>query len=127
MHTETLFDKDKDLVIYRNKKGQAIAGGFKVTSYIDSAGQEMKKQSGGGLSAFKDLAVPAGLFLMQRAALNNFTSINSEQVIDEKLYSKLVDLVDHTPKSKNSSSHKKRSTKKSRSGIKKRNTRKIKR
>lgn len=127
MHTETLFDKDKDLVIYRNKKGQAIAGGFKVTSYIDSAGQEMKKQSGGGLSAFKDLAVPAGLFLMQRAALNNFTSINSEQVIDEKLYSKLVDLVDHTPKSKNSSSHKKRSTKKSRSSIKKRNTRKIKR
>ena len=127
MHTETLFDKDKDLVIYRNKKGQAIAGGFKVTSYIDSAGQEMKKQSGGGLSALKDLAVPAGLFLMQRAALNNFTSINSEQVIDEKLYSKLVDLVDHTPKSKNSSSHKKRSTKKSRSSIKKRNTRKIKR
>ena len=100
---EKLFGED-DLVIYR-KKGQAIAGGFKITSYIDSAGQQMKKQSGGGggLSAFKDLAVPAGLFLMQRSAVNNFTSINSEQVIDEKLYSKLVDLVDDTPNPKSQS------------------------
>lgn len=118
MHTEKPFGED-DLVIHRNKKGQAIAGGFKVTSYIDSAGQEMKKQSGGGLSAFKDLAVPAGLFLMQRAAVNNFTSINTEQVIDEKLYSKLVDLVDDTPTSKKL----KRSTKKSRSTKNKRKTR----
>lgn len=113
MHTEEPFGEN-DLVIRRNKKGQAIAGGFKVTSYIDSAGQEMKKQS-----AFKDLAVPAGLFLIQRVAVNNFTSVNSEQVIDEKLYSKLVDLVDDTPKSKKS----KRSTRKSRSTKNKRNTR----
>lgn len=126
MHIEEqpfAFGKD-DLVIYRNKKGQATAGGFKVTSYIDSAGQEMKKQSGGGLSVFKDLAVPAGLFLMQRVAVNNFTSINSEQVIDDKLYNKLVDLVDDTPKSKKSKSDKKRSTRKSRSTKKKIKTRK---
>ena len=123
MHTERPFGED-DLVIHRNKRGQAIAGGFKVTSYIDSAGQEMKKQAGGGLSAFKDLAVPAGLFLMQRAAVNNFTSVNSEQVIDDKLYSKLVDLVDDTPKPKKSKSDNKRSTRKSRSTKRKRNTRK---
>lgn len=120
---EKPFDKN-DLVIHRNKKGQVIAGGFKVTSYIDSVGQEMKKQSGGGLSAFKDLAVPAGLFLIQRAAVNNFTSINREQVIDDKLYSKLVDLVDDTPKSKKTKNDKKRSTKKSKSTKNKRKTRK---
>lgn len=105
MPAENPFGKD-DLVIYRNKKGQAIAGGFKVTSYIGSA-----EQTGGGLSAFKDLAVPAGLFLIQRAAVNNFTSANNEQVIDEKLYSKLVELVDEAPKT----SSKKRQTKKSKS------------
>ena len=88
--------------------------------------QEMKKQAGGGLSAFKDLAVPAGLFLMQRAAVNNFTSVNHEQVIDDKLYSKLVDLVDDTPKPKKSKSDNKRSTRKSRSTKRKRNTRKSK-
>lgn len=125
MNTEKPFGAD-DLVIHRNKKGQAIAGSFKVTSYIDSAGQEMKKQAGGGLSAFKDLAVPAGLFLMQRAAVNNFTSVNSEQVIDYNLYSKLVDLVDDTSKSKKSKGDKKISTRKSRSTKNKRNTRKRK-
>ena len=121
MSTEQLFGED-DLVIHR-KKGQAIAGGFKITSFIDSAGQEMKKQSGGGLSMFKDLAVPAGLFLMQRAAINNFTITNSEQVIDEKLYSKLVDMVDETPKT---SSKKKRQTRKSKGSTKKKGTRRKK-
>lgn len=102
---ENLFGED-DLVII-NKQGHPTAGGFKVNSIIASAGEEMKKQSGGGLSAFKDLAVPAGLFLMQRAATNSFTSSSSDQVIDEKLYSKLVDMVDETPQSKK---NKKRST-----------------
>ena len=120
MPTEELFGED-DLVIHR-KKGQAIAGGFKVTSFIDSAGQEMKKQSGGGLSIFKDLAVPAGLFLMQRTAINSFTSSNSEQVIDEKLYSKLVDLVDETPKT----SSKKKKTRKAKGSTKKKGTRRRK-
>lgn len=99
MPIDDLFGED-ELVIHRNKKGQAIAGGFKVTSFIEAAGEEMKKQSGGGMSVFKDLAVPAGLFLMQRAAVNNFTSSNSEQIIDEKLYDRLFDLVDETPKNK---------------------------
>ena len=61
---------------------------------------------------------------MQRSAVNNFTSINSEQVIDEKLYSKLVDLVDDTPNPKKSKYDKKRSTKKSKSTKNKRKTRK---
>lgn len=121
MPTEKLLGKD-DLVIHRNKKGQAIAGGFKVTSFIDSAGEDMKKLSGGGLSVFKDLAVPAGLFLVQRAAVNNFTTTNSEQVIDDKLYSKLVDLVDEGPKT----SSNKRNTRKSKGSIKKKGTRRRK-
>ena len=117
---ETLFGEN-DLVIV-NKQGHPTAGGFKVNSIIASAGEEMKKQSGGGMSAFKDLAVPAGLFLMQRVAANNFTSSSNDQVIDEKLYSKLVDMVDETPKSKK---NKKRSiTRKAKTGKKKRGTRK---
>jgi hypothetical protein len=114
MPTENLLGKD-ELVLYRNNNGIASAGGFKVTSFIDSAGQDMKKLSGGGLSVFKDLAVPAGLFLVQRAAVNNFTTTNSEQVIDDKLYSKLVDLVDEGPKT----SSNKRNTRKSKGSIKK--------
>jgi hypothetical protein len=121
MQSNELFGGD-DLVIHRNKKGEAIAGGFKVTSFIESAGQDMKKHSGGGLSVFKDLAVPAGLFLMQRASVNNFTTTNSEQVIDEKLYSNLVDLVDETPKT----SQKKRNTRKSKGSKNKKGTRRRK-
>lgn len=124
MPSEELFGED-DLVIHRNKKGQAIAGGFKVTSFIESAGKEMKKQSGGGMSVFKDLAVPAGLFLMQRAAINNFTTSNSQQVIDEKLYSKLIDLVDETDKT-NSKKIKPRKTRKSEGSKKKKGTRRRK-
>lgn len=114
MPTENLLGED-ELVLHRNKNGIASAAGFKVTSFIDSAGQDMKKLSGGGLSVFKDLAVPAGLFLVQRAAVNNFTTTNSEQVIDDKLYSKLVDLVDEGPKT----SSNKRNTRKSKGSIKK--------
>lgn len=120
MQNYELFGGD-DLVIHRNKKGDSIAGGFKVTSFIESAGQDMK-QSGGGLSVFKDLAVPAGLFLMQRASVNNFTTTNIEQVIDEKLYSKLVDLVDETPKT----SQKKMNTRKSKGSKNKKGTRRRK-
>lgn len=117
---DTLFGEN-DLVII-NKQGHPTAGGFKVNSIIASAGEEMKKQSGGGLSAFKDLAVPAGLFLMQRVAANNFTSSSNDQVIDEKLYSKLVDMVDETPKSKKNK--KRPSTRRVKTGKKKRGTRK---
>lgn len=117
---DTLFGEN-DLVII-NKQGHPTAGGFKVNSIIASAGEEMKKQSGGGLSAFKDLAVPAGLFLMQRVAANNFTSSSNDQVIDEKLYSKLVDMVDETPKSKKNK--KRSSTRRVKTGKKKRGTRK---
>ena len=117
---DTLFGEN-DLVII-NKQGHPTAGGFKVNSIIASAGEEMKKQSGGGLSAFKDLAVPAGLFLMQRVAANNFTSSSNDQVIDEKLYSKLVDMVDETPKSKKNK--KRPTTRRVKTGKKKRGTRK---
>lgn len=117
---ETLFGEN-DLVII-NKQGHPTAGGFKVNSIIASAGEEMKKQSGGGLSAFKDLAVPAGLLLMQRVAANNFTSSSNDQVIDEKLYSKLVDMVDETPKSKKNK--KRSSTRRVKTGKKNRGTRK---
>lgn len=114
MSTEKLFGED-ELVISRNKNGKACAGGFKVTSFIDSAGQDMKKLSDVGLSVFKDLAVPAGLFLVQRGAVNNFTTTNSEHVIDDKLYSNLVDLLDEAPKT----SSNKRNTRKSKGSIKK--------
>ena len=119
---ESPFGQD-DLVIV-NRQGHPTAGGFKVNSIIASAGDELKKQSGGGLSAFKDLAVPAGLFLMQRVASNNFTSSSSDQVIDEKLYTKLVDMVDESPKPKRSLSRKRSTRKVKSTGRKRRTTRK---
>ena len=120
--SQTLFGPNELVIV--NKQGHPTAGGFKINSIITLAGSEMKEQSGGGLSAFKDLAVPAGLFLLQREVSNNFTSSSNDQVIDEKLYSKLVDMIDETPKTKKSKSDKKRSTRKSRSSKKKRTTRK---
>jgi len=117
--TEDIFGPD-ELVIQR-KGSDAIAGGFKITSFINSA-DEIKKQSGGGIAAFKDLAVPAGLFLMQRVASNTFTSSSdAPQVIDEKLHSKLIDLVDDSPK-KNKKKTKTR--RKNKSSTRKKGTRK---
>uniref|UniRef100_A0A6C0LKH3 Uncharacterized protein n=1 Tax=viral metagenome TaxID=1070528 RepID=A0A6C0LKH3_9ZZZZ len=117
--TEDIFGPD-ELVIQR-KGSDAIAGGFKITSFINSA-DEIKKQSGGGIAAFKDLAVPAGLFLMQRVASNTFTSSSdAPQVIDEKLHSKLIDLVDDSPK-KNKKKPKTR--RKNKSSTRKKGTRK---
>ena len=117
--TEDIFGPD-ELVIQR-KGRDAIAGGFKITSFINSA-DEIKKQSGGGIAAFKDLAVPAGLFLMQRVASNTFTSSSdAPQVIDEKLHSKLIDLVDDSPK-KNKKKPKTR--RKNKSSTRKKGTRK---
>ena len=85
---------------------------------------KLKKQSGGGIAAFKDLAVPAGLFLMQRVASNTFTSSSdAPQVIDEKLHSKLIDLVDDSPK-KNKKKPKTR--RKNKSSTRKKGTRKKK-
>jgi hypothetical protein len=118
--TEDIFGPD-ELVIQR-KGGNAIAGGFKITSFINSS-DEMKKQSGGGMAAFKDLAVPAGLFLMQRVASNNFTSSSdTPQVIDEKLHSKLIDLVDDSPPKKQKKKTKTR--RKNKSSARKKGTRK---
>jgi len=117
--TEDIFGPD-ELVIQR-KGSDAIAGGFKITSFINSA-DEIKKQSGGGIAAFKDLAVPAGLFLMQRVASNTFTSSSdAPQVIDEKLHSKSIDLVDDSPK-KNKKKPKTR--RKNKSSTRKKGTRK---
>ena len=117
--TEDIFGPD-ELVIQR-KGSDSIAGGFKITSFINSA-DEIKKQSGGGIAAFKDLAVPAGLFLMQRVASNTFTSSSdAPQVIDEKLHSKLIDLVDDSPK-KNKKKTKTR--RKNKSSTRKKGTRK---
>lgn len=118
--TEYIFGPD-ELVIQR-KGSDAIAGGFKITSFINSA-DEIKKQSGGGIAAFKDLAVPAGLFLMQRVASNNFTSSSdAPQVIDEKLHSKLIDLVDDSPPKKHKKKTKTR--RKNKSSARKKGTRK---
>ena len=119
---ENLFGEDELVII--NQQGHPTAGGFKINSIIASAGKNMQNQSGGGMSAFKDLAVPAGLFLMQRVTANNFSISNSDQVIDEKLYTKLVDMVDETPKSKKNK--KKATTRKAKSSKKKKGTRKRK-
>ena len=119
---EQPFGPDELVII--NKQGHPTAGGFKINSIITSAGKNMQNQSGGGMSAFKDLAVPAGLFLMQRVTANNFSISNSDQVIDEKLYTKLVDMVDETPKPKKNK--KKATTRKAKSSKKKKGTRKRK-
>ena len=119
---EQPFGPDELVII--NKQGHPTAGGFKINSIIASAGKNMQNQSGGGMSAFKDLAVPAGLFLMQRVTANNFSISNSDQVIDEKLYTKLVDMVDETPKPKKNK--KKATTRKAKPSKKKKGTRKRK-
>lgn len=120
------FDPDRDLVFY-HKNGELMSGGFKIGGNIlnetINAGMDENVQKGGsgGLNTIlKDLAVPAGLFLLQQNydKPKKYNYQNKEEEIDDTIYSKLLNLVEpskkklHSIKTKKKRDKKKKMTKK---------------
>ena len=98
----SLLDNNEMVISLDNEKGDILSAGFTIESELMKQGKppittlNTNTQTGGNVSAMlKDLAVPAGLFLLQqstnldKSTLENETE-NSIKVIDETLYDKLL-------------------------------------
>ena len=90
-----------DFVFYRDEENNICSGGYIINNMLKNLdmpivyGNKDPLQSGGGLSGMlSNLAVPAGLVLMQQyAADEKFSSPSDNTVVTEDLYSKLLKLV----------------------------------
>jgi hypothetical protein len=93
---------NNDLVFERDEKNNIICGGYKINHTMPLVSVNKKNsndtQQGGSIgNMLNNLAVPAGLFMLQQSLSNNsvsntYKNIESE-VVDTSLYNKLVDLV----------------------------------
>jgi hypothetical protein len=99
-----------DYVLYKNKDGSFQSGGYKldssflennytpITSYNINENEIIQKGGNPALTeVFSNLAVPAGLFVLQRIANGKYNEdINSKddkpELIEDSLYDKLLKL-----------------------------------
>ena len=94
-----------DLVLTR-EGGNIMVGGYMMPQTLGSATfspstEENNMQTGGNIgsvsSLFKGLAVPAGLFLLQQNVsdkpISDTVQLVKREVVDGKLYDKLLDMV----------------------------------
>jgi hypothetical protein len=100
---------DNDFVYTINKDGSFQSGGYKIENDLIGAFKPIQQfdydsneliQTGGNpfaTGAFNNIAVPAGLFVLQRISNGTYDSIidnnNSNHVIETSLYDKLLTLV----------------------------------
>ena len=90
---------DENFVYYKGSNGKIMAGGYEIKSELLQGGapaiKSIKSQKGGG--NIQTLAVPAGLFLLQQSFDSNANTLpileKYPQIIEESLYSRLLDLV----------------------------------
>lgn len=110
-----------DFVFYRDDENNICSGGYIINNMLKKLDMPIvysnkdPLQSGGGLSAMLgELAVPAGLVLMQQyAAAEKFSSPSATSVVEEDLYSKLLKLVKvHKSKTKKKKNKRKNKTRK---------------
>jgi len=92
-----MFDfNDTDFAFTNDKYGNTMGGGYIFDSPL--LRDTISTQKGGGsiLSAFKDLAVPAGLLYTQKTLQkNNLVKYeNSSEVIEEGIYEKLLSMIE---------------------------------
>jgi hypothetical protein len=108
--------EDNEMVVYQDKNGQILSAGYSIESELLKQKESPlltlnNKQNGGHIGhLMKDLAVPAGLFLLKHEYNNilgdtktNYTepeSIDDDQVIEDTLYNKLIQLSEYKPKKK---------------------------
>lgn len=105
---------DNDYVFYKGENGQMHGGGFCIENILNKMGGGQQiitlndSQSGGGSSKnnnndesqfsdiFKNYAVPSGLFSFpykNSRSLNRVNDDNDNNIINDDLYKKLLDLV----------------------------------
>ena len=105
----------ENFVYTKNKNGDIEAGGYKINN-------ELLNNTINGGGALTDIIVPAGLFVSKKILEKNKNVMSKTEdsidVIEEDLYSKLLNLVQP-----NSKTNKKRKTKKTKRKIKNRTTR----
>ena len=119
-------NSDSDFAFLQDSNGDITAGGYKLQTNFSESGvmsnikQHESVQTGGAIkAALKDLAVPAGLFYLQRN-INNVnepyesvqkkikaskksknskkSNFNTDYVISENMFDKLLAMVDPTEK-----------------------------
>lgn len=135
---------EDDLVYTRGHKGGIQSAGYRINSEIMKAGMPIMEtkgklndnshqksntnQSGGKVSErFKDLAIPVGLLLMNQKPIKHYVQSNSDEIIDDTLYNKLISIASENEKLKNVNkvrktkynNRHKRSNKKSKKRVKK--------
>lgn len=105
----------ENFVYTKNKNGDIEAGGYKINN-------ELLHNTINGGGALTDIIVPAGLFVSKKILEKNKNVMSKTEdsidVIEEDLYSKLLNLVQP-----NSKTNKKRKTKKTKRKIKNKTTR----
>lgn len=112
-----------DLVLYKNKKGEIQSGGYLITDVME----KHSVQNGGGSdrkknkNIFNDLAIPAGLLLVQNDPLK-YLSDENDSVIEDSLYDKLFKLAEVKQKERKTKrqTKKNKQTKKTKKQTKKR-------
>lgn len=111
---------NNELVYTRDNNGHIQSAGYSINSelmksnipLIETLSKNFSntKQSGGKVSErFKELAIPVGLLLMNQKPIHHYTQSNSDEIIDDTLYNKLLLLASDNTKDKNV--NKKRKTK----------------
>jgi hypothetical protein len=120
MDSDLTLDFNKDFVFMKDKDGNLQCGGFTVNnsllaSTINDSNDIQKGGNKNTLAQLKDLGLPAGLvynnsYNTKRSGTNYE---NTNEILDENIYDKLLDLVDIKNKKKFAiKSNKKREKKK---------------
>lgn len=110
---------NKELVYTRDNNGNIQSAGYSINSELMKYGMPIMeslsnensntKQTGGKVSErFKDLAIPVGLLLMNQKPIHHYSQSNSDEIIDDTLYNKLLSLASDV---KDKNANKKRKTK----------------
>ena len=95
---------------------KSYLGGYKINSLFMNGGispmvtenKDLYSQSGGNVSnIFNNLAVPAGLLLLQQKALKHYSEDKKDGVVSEDLFDKLLNLSSPNKSKKMTKRHKK--------------------
>lgn len=115
---------ENEFVYTRDKDGGIQSAGYRINSEIMKAGMPIMEtngslynnsrqnsntnQLGGKVSErFKDLAIPVGLLLMHQKPIHHFIQTNTDEIIDDSIYNKLISLASETGKDTNENKQRK--------------------
>jgi hypothetical protein len=103
-----------NMVFHRSGNGEITAGGFQINNKALSCGKSALITTGGGgkqkntkvSDLISNYAVPSGLFYMKEHLDKNYTTINSNEVVEAELFDKLLLLANTDNKVDNKKSKK---------------------